>query len=174
MAAVTTEPDHSPYDDAQDTLMGMALEQARAALATQDVPVGAVVVDGSGDVIGRGRNERVGVRDPLAHAEIVAIRDAAAHLGHYRLDDCTMVVTLEPCLMCIGAIMQSRIGTLTFGAYDAKAGACGSAWDVVAENPSPHKLRVTGGVRASECAALLTEFFRVRRASRARGATPEG
>lgn len=147
--------------------MGMALAEARAALATQDVPVGALVLDGSGQVIGRGRNERVGVRDPLAHAEIVAIRDAAATLGHYRLDDCTMVVTLEPCLMCVGAIMQSRIGTLVFGAYDAKAGACGSAWDVVADNPSPHKLTATGGVRADECAALLTEFFRTRRRSSA-------
>lgn len=163
MVPVTTPTEPAPYDSSYDSMMGMAIDQARAALATDDVPVGAVVLDAAGEVIGVGRNERVAVSDPLAHAEIVAIRDAAARLGHYRLDDCTMVVTLEPCLMCVGAIMQSRIGSLIFGAYDAKAGACGSAWDVVTDNPSPHKLTAIGGVREAECAALLTDFFRARR-----------
>ncbi len=143
--------------------MEHALDEARAALATDDVPVGAVVLDADGTVIGRGRNERVHGKDPLSHAEIVAIRDAAAALGNYRLDDCTLVVTLEPCLMCTGAVMQSRIGRVIFGAWDAKAGACGSAWDVVSTNRSPHKLTVTGGVREAECAQLLTDFFRARR-----------
>ncbi|NHN56771.1 nucleoside deaminase [Calidifontibacter sp. DB0510] len=147
--------------------MGLALEEARAALAHDDVPVGAVVLDAEGVVIGRGRNRRVEGADPLAHAEIVAIRDAAATHGNYRLDGCTLVVTLEPCLMCTGAVMQARIGRVVFGAWDAKAGACGSAWDVVATNRSPHKLVVEGGVRNAECAQLLTEFFRARRRSRA-------
>lgn len=146
--------------------MQWALDQARAALVTDDVPVGAVVVDAEGQVIGTGRNERVAHKDPLSHAEIVAIRAAAATNGNYRLDDCTLVVTLEPCLMCTGAVMQSRIGRVVFGAWDGKAGACGSAWDVVATNRSPHKLTVTGGVREQECAQLLTDFFRARRAKR--------
>lgn len=146
--------------------MQIALDEARAALATGDVPVGAVVVDASGAVVGRGRNERVADADPLAHAEIRAIRDAAQRLGNYRLDDCTLVVTLEPCLMCTGAVMQARIGHVVFGAWDAKAGACGSAWDVVATNRSPHKLTVDGGVRDVECAQVLTDFFRQKRAAR--------
>ena len=153
--------------------MELAIEQARAALATDDVPVGAVVVDAAGAVIGTGRNNRVAVADPLAHAEIVAIRSAARALGHYRLDDTTLVVTLEPCLMCIGAIMQSRVGRVVFGAYDAKAGACGSAWDVVTDNPSPHRVQVTGGVRAGECAQLLTDFFRARRGRRRTADRPQ-
>lgn len=153
----------APKSPAYDVLMGLAIEQARAALATDDVPVGAVVLDADGQVIGVGRNERVGRHDPLAHAEIGAIRAAAQTLGHYRLDDTTLVVTLEPCLMCVGAVMQSRVGRLVFGAYDAKAGACGSAWDVVTDNPSPHRVQVVDGVRANECAELLTTFFRARR-----------
>lgn len=148
---------------AHDEWMSLALEQARLALDTDDVPVGAVLLDGTGELVGRGPNRRVADGDPLAHAEIVAIRSAAREFGHYRLDDCTMVVTLEPCLMCAGAIMQSRIAHLVFGAWDPKAGACGSAWDVVADNPSPHRLDAVGGIREQECAQLLTDFFRARR-----------
>lgn len=149
----------TPYDG----WMGLALVQARNALLTDDVPVGAVVVDGCGTVIGVGLNRRVGSADPLGHAEMLAIRAAAAHLGHYRLDDCVLVVTLEPCLMCAGAVMQSRLAGIVFGAQDAKAGACGSAWDVISDNPSPHRVSCVGGVRERECALLLTEFFRARR-----------
>ncbi|KYH44945.1 tRNA adenosine(34) deaminase TadA [Branchiibius sp. NY16-3462-2] len=143
--------------------LGLALDQARVALTTDDVPVGAVIVDAEGLVIGVGPNRRVADADPLAHAEIVAIRAAAATLGHYRLDDCTIAVTLEPCLMCAGAIMQSRISHIVFGAWDPKAGACGSAWDVIAQNPSPHRVDAVGGIRQAECAQLLTDFFRARR-----------
>lgn len=147
--------------------MGAAIEQAQLALATQDVPVGAVILDARGEIVGVGPNRRVADADPLAHAEIVAIRSAATTLGHYRLDGCTLVVTLEPCLMCAGAIMQSRIAHIVFGAWDAKAGACGSAWNVIQDNNSPHRLTALGGVREQECASMLTEFFRARRRSRA-------
>lgn len=146
--------------------MGLALHQAREALLTDDVPVGAVVLSPQGHVIGTGLNLRVGDSDPLGHAEMLAIRAAAAQLGHYRLDGCLLVVTLEPCLMCAGAAMQSRLSGIVFGAYDTKAGACGSAWDVIADNPSPHKVTCVGGVRERECATLLTEFFRARRRHR--------
>ena len=149
----------SPYAD----WLGLALDQARVALTTDDVPVGAVIVDAGGRVIGVGPNRRVADADPLAHAEIVAIRAAAATLGHYRLDDCTIAVTLEPCLMCAGAIMQSRISHIVFGTWDPKAGACGSAWDVIAQNPSPHRVDAVGGIRQAECAQILTDFFRARR-----------
>lgn len=143
--------------------IGLALDQARLALSSEDVPVGAVIVDAEGRVVGVGPNRRVADADPLAHAEIVAIRSAASTLGHYRLDDCTIAVTLEPCLMCAGAIMQSRISHIVFGAWDPKAGACGSAWDVIARNPSPHRVDALGGIRQEECAQLLTDFFRARR-----------
>lgn len=143
--------------------MTLALEQARLTITTDDVPVGAVLLDEAGAPVGFGPNRRVADGDPLAHAEIVAIRSAARQFGHYRLDGCTMVVTLEPCLMCAGAIMQSRVAHLVFGAWDPKAGACGSAWDVVAHNPSPHRLDAVGGIREQECAQLLTDFFRARR-----------
>ena len=155
-----------PEPDVYDEWMALALRQAGMALATDDVPVGAVVLDATGQVVGAAPNRRVADSDPLAHAEIVAIRSAAEVFGHYRLDDCTMVVTLEPCLMCAGAIMQSRISHIVFGAWDRKAGACGSAWDVVADNTSPHKLDATGGIREKECAILLTDFFRARRQAR--------
>ncbi len=153
--------------------MRSAVDEARAALATQDVPVGAVVVTDAGEVVGRGRNRRVADADPLAHAELVAIRDAAATRGHYRLDDCLLVVTLEPCLMCTGAAMQARIGRIVFGAWDPKAGACGSAWDVTGDNRSPLHTTAVGGVRREECAAVLTDFFRARRAER-RGPPADG
>ena len=150
-------------DSRYDDWMTLALAQARLAATTDDVPVGAVLIDERGTPVGLGPNRRVADADPLAHAEIVAIRSAAREFGHYRLDGCTMVVTLEPCLMCAGAIMQSRVAHLVFGAWDPKAGACGSAWDVVADNPSPHRLDAVGGIREGECAQLLTDFFRARR-----------
>ncbi|WP_308420967.1 tRNA adenosine(34) deaminase TadA [Flexivirga endophytica] len=149
--------------DPHSEWMSLALRQAGMALATDDVPVGAVVLDVDGALVGAAPNRRVADSDPLAHAEIVAIRSAAETFGHYRLDGCTMVVTLEPCLMCAGAIMQSRISHVVFGAWDPKAGACGSAWDVIADNTSPHKVDAVGGIREQECAQLLTDFFRARR-----------
>jgi tRNA(adenine34) deaminase len=143
--------------------MARALELAREALAGGDVPVGAVVVDATGAVIGSGRNTRERDADPTGHAEIVALRAAAAARGEWRLDDCTLYVTLEPCTMCAGAIVQSRIGHLVFGAWDEKAGAVGSLWDVVRDRRLNHRPEVTAGVRAAESADLLQEFFRAQR-----------
>lgn len=140
--------------------MAQALELAREALADGDVPVGAVVVDGSGREIGIGRNTRERDGDPMGHAEVVALRDAAATLGGWRLDDCTLYVTLEPCTMCAGALVQARIARLVFGAWDDKAGAVGSLWDVVRDRRLPHRPEVTSGVLADESAALLRAFFR--------------
>jgi tRNA(adenine34) deaminase len=144
-------------------LMARALDEARAALATGDVPVGAVVVDAAGAVIGAGRNEREATGDPLAHAEIVALRAAAAALGGWRLDGCTLVVTLEPCVMCAGAVLAARIPRLVFGAWDEKAGAVGSVQDVIRDRRGPHAVEVVAGVGADECAALLADFFAARR-----------
>ena len=143
--------------------MREALAEAARAGARGEVPVGAVVVDAQGQVIGRGHNTREVDADPLAHAEVVALRAAAAHTGSWRLDDCTLVVTLEPCAMCAGAVVQSRIARLVFGAHDAKAGAVGSLWDVVRDPRVPHRVEVVSGVSADECAGLLTEFFADRR-----------
>jgi len=139
--------------------MQQALELARKALATGDVPVGAIVVNQDGVVIGTGYNEREANNDPTAHAEIVAIRNAAARLQKPRLDGCTLIVTLEPCAMCAGAIAQSRISDLVFGAWDEKAGAVGSVWDVLRDPRSIFKVNVTSGVLATECADVLKEFF---------------
>ncbi|KQY62718.1 nucleoside deaminase [Nocardioides sp. Root140] len=140
--------------------MGLALDEARAALTTDDVPIGAVVLDPSGAVIGRGRNTREAEGDPTGHAEVVAIRRAAQAVGEWRLTGCTLVVTLEPCTMCAGAIVLSRLERLVFGAYDAKAGAVGSLWDVVRDRRLNHRPEVLAGVRADESAALLDSFFR--------------
>lgn len=139
--------------------MNEALTIAKHAFATGDVPVGAIVVNSDGVVIGTGYNEREANNDPTAHAEIVAIRNAAARLQRSRLDDCTLVVTLEPCAMCAGAIAQSRISSLIFGAWDEKAGAVGSVWDVLRDPRSIFKVEVTAGVKERECAQLLKEFF---------------
>ncbi len=166
-ASGPNDPDEAQYA----RWIGHAIEEARRCLETGDVPVGAVLVTGDGEVVGRGRNRRVADADPLAHAELVAIRDAASARGHYRFDDCLLVVTLEPCLMCAGAAMQARLPRIVFGAWDPKAGACGSAWDVTGDNPSPLRTSATGGIREVECAALLTDFFRERRSGRGRGAT---
>lgn len=139
--------------------MDEALTIARHALATGDVPVGALVINNDGVVIGTGYNEREANNDPTAHAEIVAIRNAAARLQKSRLDGCTLVVTLEPCAMCAGAIAQSRISSLIFGAWDEKAGAVGSVWDVLRDPRSIFKVDVTAGIKERECAQLLKEFF---------------
>ena len=140
--------------------MRAALEEARAALATDDVPVGAVVMDEAGTVLGRGRNRREAEHDPTAHAEVVAIREAARARGEWRLDGCTLVVTLEPCTMCAGAVGLARLDRLVFGAYDDKAGAVGSLWDVRRDRRLNHRPEVVAGVLAAESTALLTEFFR--------------
>ena len=139
--------------------MHQALTIARSALATGDVPVGALVINKDGVVIGSGSNEREANNDPTAHAEIVAIRNAAARLQNSRLDGCTLVVTLEPCAMCAGAIAQSRISHLVFGAWDEKAGAVGSVWDVLRDPRSIFKVEVTSGILEHECASLLKDFF---------------
>lgn len=139
--------------------MEEALTIARHALTTGDVPVGALVINSDGIVIGTGYNEREANSDPTAHAEIVAIRNAAARLQKSRLDGCTLIVTLEPCAMCAGAIAQSRISSLVFGAWDEKAGAVGSVWDVLRDPRSIFKVEVTAGVKERECAQLLKEFF---------------
>jgi tRNA(adenine34) deaminase len=143
--------------------MRAALTQARAALATDDVPIGAVVLGPDDTVIGRGRNVREASADPTGHAEVVALRAAATARGEWRLDDCTLVVTLEPCTMCAGAVVLARIRTLVFGAYDEKAGAVGSIWDVVRDRRLNHRPEVLGGVLAHESTTLLDEFFRARR-----------
>ena len=139
--------------------MGDALAIAQRAFSTGDVPVGAIVVNSDGIVVGSGFNEREANNDPTAHAEIVAIRNAATRLQKSRLDGCTLIVTLEPCAMCAGAIAQSRISHVVFGEWDEKAGAVGSVWDVLRDPRSIFKVEVTSGVRESECAALLKEFF---------------
>jgi tRNA(adenine34) deaminase len=139
--------------------MGEAIEIARSAVRTGDVPVGALVLNRDGVVIGKGSNEREADNDPTAHAEIVAIRNAASRLQNSRLDGCTLVVTLEPCAMCAGAIAQSRISHLIFGAWDEKAGAVGSVWDVLRDPRSIFNVEVSAGVREAECAQLLKDFF---------------
>lgn len=139
--------------------MRLALDEARAALATSDVPIGAVVLDESGAVIGRGHNEREAEADPTAHAEVLALRQAARARGEWRLEGCTLVVTLEPCTMCAGASVLARVDRLVFGAFDEKAGAVGSLWDVVRDRRLNHRPEVVSGVLATESSSLLLEFF---------------
>jgi tRNA(adenine34) deaminase len=143
--------------------MGLALERARTAVGSGDVPVGAVVVDAAGEVIGAGVNRREADGDPTAHAEILALREAARARGEWRLDGCTLVVTLEPCLMCAGALVLARVSRLVLGAWDPKAGATGSVWDVVRDRHVNHRVEVVGGVREAECAQVLLDFFTDRR-----------
>ena len=143
--------------------MRAALDLARQAQAAGEVPVGAVVVR-DGKIIGRGFNAPISRRDPTAHAEMMALRDAAQQIGNYRLVGCELFVTLEPCLMCAGAIMHARIARLVYGASDPKTGACGSVVDAFAEQRLNHHAAVSGGVLAEECGALLSEFFAQRRA----------
>ena len=140
--------------------MRVAIEHAKiAAIASKDVPVGAVILNANGDLISTGNNQRELLNDPTAHAEIVVIRNAAKALGSWRLDGCTIVVTLEPCAMCAGAIAQSRISKVVFGAWDEKAGASGSVWDLLRDPRALHKVEVTSGVLEEECGAMLKEFF---------------
>jgi tRNA(adenine34) deaminase len=139
--------------------MDLALEQARAAPASGDVPVGAVVVDPAGTVVGSGRNRREADGDPTAHAELLALREAARAAGTWRLDGHTLVVTLEPCLMCAGAAVLARVARVVLGAWDPKAGAAGSVWDIVRDRRVNHRVEVVGGVREAECSALLLDFF---------------
>lgn len=173
-----------------DTAMTRALELARQAALAGDVPVGAVVLDAAGTIIGEGFNTRQADGDPLAHAEIIAMRQAASHLASapapagavsrrltgggspipvassrtpWNLDSCTLVVTLEPCPMCAGACLQTHIGRIIFGAWDAKLGACGSVWDIPRDPHIGHSPEVIGGVNEAECAGLLTDFFAARR-----------
>ena len=143
--------------------MRLALAEAEQAPATRDVPVGAVVVNGNGIVIAASRNERELVGDPTAHAEVLALRAAAESIGDWRLTDCTLVVTLEPCVMCAGAILAARVPTVVFGAWDERAGAAGSLYDLLRDRRLNHRPEVTGGVRAEESATLLRAFFRSRR-----------
>jgi tRNA(adenine34) deaminase len=139
--------------------MRLALEEARAALVSDDVPVGAVVLDATGRVIGRGHNERELHHDPTAHAEIVAMRQAAAATGDWQLNECTLVVTLEPCVMCAGAIVAARVPVVVFGAWDEKAGASGSVYDVLRDRRLNHRVEVYAGTLEQECGTLLREFF---------------
>ena len=144
--------------------MRVALERARfGAVASGDVPVGAVMLDKNGSIIAVGNNQRELLRDPLGHAELIAIRSAARALGRWRLDGCTLIVTLEPCAMCAGAIVQSRIPKVVFGAWDEKAGAGGSVWDLMRDPRALSKVEVVSGVMKEECAALLSEFFSAQR-----------
>jgi tRNA(adenine34) deaminase len=154
-----------PPARSDDDAMALALAEARAAAVEGEVPVGAVVIAG-GRVVAARHNEREAARDPTAHAELLALRDAAAALGSWRLSDATMVVTLEPCPMCAGALVAARVGRLVFGAADPRAGACGTLYNLCADPRLNHELPVTSGVRADECGALLTSFFSEKRAER--------
>lgn len=143
--------------------MRAALAEADRASPSADVPVGAVVVDAQGTIVGAGHNRREADRDPTAHAETLALRSAASAVGAWRLAGCTLVVTLEPCTMCAGAAVLARVDRVVFGAYDEKAGAVGSLWDVVRDRRLNHRPEVIGGVLAEECGARLLEFFATHR-----------
>ncbi len=147
--------DHEHY-------MQLAIEMAKLAASNDEVPVGAVVVQ-DGKVIGRGSNQPISQHDPSAHAEIVAIKDAANHLSNYRLVGCDLYVTLEPCVMCMGAIMHARIANLYFGASDPKTGACGSVINLASEQQLNHHTTANGGILKSQCAELLSSFFKAKR-----------
>jgi len=148
-----------PPDPADAALMRRALALAERAAESGDVPVGALVVSGSGEVLGEGLNLREAEGDPTAHAEVVAIRAAAARLGTWRLEGCTLVVTMEPCPMCAGAVVLARVARVVLGAWDPKLGACGSVWDVVRDRRSTHRAEVVGGVLEAECGEVVRRFF---------------
>jgi tRNA(adenine34) deaminase len=164
----------APGENKHSEWMGLAIGEAQRALVTEDVPIGAVVIGPDGGVLGSGRNQREELGDPTAHAEVVAIRQAADRLralskldggtgDGWRLEDCTLVVTLEPCAMCAGAVVLARIPRVVFGAWDEKAGAAGSVFDVLRERRLNHWVEVYGGVREDECGALLRDFFAAHR-----------
>ncbi|MFT4259556.1 tRNA adenosine(34) deaminase TadA [Microbacterium sp.] len=150
----------APFDD---RAMQRALALAAEAAAAQEIPVGAVVLDATGAVIAEGRNTREETHDPTGHAEVNALRAAAASVGSWNLEGCTLAVTLEPCVMCAGAILQSRISRVVFGAWDDKAGAAGSMYDVLRDRRLPYRAEVVGGVQADAATALLRDFFTPRR-----------
>lgn len=149
-----------PTSHERKAQMELALVEARACAHSDDVPVGAVILDAAGEVIATGRNTKERDEDPLGHAEVMAIRAAAQKLGSWRLNDCTLVVTLEPCVMCAGAILAARIPTVVYGAWDEKAGAAGSVFDLLRDRRLNHQVEVISGVLAEECGQLLTDFFR--------------
>lgn len=160
-ATSTVSTNDAVFANATDftTAMGAALDLARTAASQGDVPVGAVVLDVQGTIIGQGYNCRQANQDPLAHAEVLALRDAAHTLGSWKLDSCTLVVTLEPCPMCAGAAVSSHIGNIVFGAWDRKMGACGSIWDIARDPHIGAHPQIIGDVRQAECMALLADFF---------------
>ncbi len=160
---MTSYPRHVNIAASDLAAMERALELAAAAGEAGDVPVGAVVTDADGRIIGEGRNLREVSHDPTAHAEIVAMRQAAASIESWNLDGCTLVVTLEPCVMCAGALLQAHISRVVFGAWDDKAGAAGSMYDVVRDRRLPSRAEVVGGVEADAATALLRDFFADRR-----------
>lgn len=149
----------SAVDGSVDAAMSEALKLAKAAADSGDVPVGAVVLDAAGAIIGRGYNRREQDCSPFAHAEILAMQDAAATRHSWKLDDCTLVVTLEPCPMCAGAAVSAHVGKIIFGAWDAKMGACGSVWDIARDPHIGAHPEIIGDVRQAECMAVLAEFF---------------
>ncbi len=149
---------------ADEAAVRRALVEAERALGHGDVPIGAVVLDPAGQVIGTGHNRREADQDPTAHAEVLALRAAAQQVGAWRLDGCTLAVTLEPCTMCAGAAVLARVGRVVFGAHDPKAGAVGSLWDVVRDPRLNHRPEVVGGVLADACGAVLRDFFAEHRA----------
>lgn len=149
----------------RDLVPAMRLAIAEAALAGDqgDLPIGAVVLDGSGTVLARAHNERESTQDPTAHAEVLALRRAAGALGTWRLEGCTLVVTLEPCPMCAGAAVMARLGRLAFGAWNEEYGAAGSRWDLPRDRRLPHRIEVSGGILADECGAMVRAFLASRR-----------
>jgi tRNA(adenine34) deaminase len=165
LAIATSEPSRPTSDD---DAMEIALAEARAAADEGEVPVGAVCVF-EGRVVARRHNERERTNDPTAHAELLALREAASALGGWRLHEATMIVTLEPCPMCAGALVAARVGRLVYGAADPKAGACGTLYNLCADPRLNHEIAVTSGLRGEECGALLTSFFADRRNDRASG-----
>jgi tRNA(adenine34) deaminase len=152
-----------PVPAEYDEWMRRAIADARLAFGTGDVPVAALVLDETGAVIGTGRNERELLHDPTAHAEVLALREAAAARDDWHLEGCTLVVTLEPCVMCAGAVLAARVPRVVFGAWDEKAGAVGSVYDVLRDQRLNHRVEVYAGVLAEDCAALLLDFFRAKR-----------
>lgn len=149
--------------DSDAIAMGVALAEAAKAGETGDIPIGAIVMDAQGEILAVARNEREKSGDPTAHAEILALRSAAAVLGDWRLEGCTLVVTLEPCPMCAGAVVMSRISRLVFGAWNEKYGAAGSAWDLVRDRRLNHRPEVVGGVLEAECGRLVRDYMSLRR-----------